>query len=72
MSVVAFSRILAFFLMMRRFSTTRVTVLIFCLRIVLRLMALAMFFLLQKVLESSITLIVQAMFHLLWKTPEAS
>jgi hypothetical protein len=72
MSVVAFSRSLVFFLMMRCFSTKRVAVHIFCLRIVLRLKALAMFLLLQKVLDSFLTPIVQAMIHLPWKIPEAS
>jgi hypothetical protein len=72
MRIVAFSRSLVFFLMMRCFFTKRVTVLIFCLRIVLRLKALAMFLLLQKVLDSSLTPIVQATIHLPWKIPEAS
>jgi hypothetical protein len=71
MSVVAFSRSLVFFLIMRCFFTKRVTLLIFCLQIVLRLKALAMF-LLQKVLDSSLTPIVQATIHLPWKIPEAS
>jgi hypothetical protein len=72
MSVMAFLRNLVFILMMRWFFTKRETILIFRLWIVLWVKILAMFLLLQKVLESSLTLIVQATIHLPWKTPEAS
>jgi hypothetical protein len=54
------------------FFTKRVTLLIFCLRIVLRLKALAMSLLLQKVLDTSLISTVQAMIRLPWKIPEAS
>jgi hypothetical protein len=72
MSVVAFLRNLIFILMMRWLFTKRETILIFRLWIGLCVKILAMFLLLRKVLESSLTLIVQATIHLPWKTPEAS
>jgi hypothetical protein len=71
MSVVAFLRNLVLFLMKRCFFTKRETIL-FRLWIVLWVKILAMFLLLWKVLESSITLIVQVTIHLPWKIPEAS
>jgi hypothetical protein len=72
MSVVEFLRNLVLFLMKRWVFTKREIILYFRLWIVLWVKILAMFLLLRKVLESSITLIVQATIHLPWKTPDAS